>query len=164
MRTVLQRMTDGPIHLRPELLSAQRPVKKKSPSFSSRWQFWRYNLGGGRYRSVARSPDDSDGSDSSAMVDHEERSSRDRSGHERHVFGGMKQVLGPKSDARLRRSTIVLLIVWFTISYGSYGVATWNNALFADVGLSNPYLCSFIYSLSNLPGNVASILLVERVS
>lgn len=166
MRTVLQRMTNAPVYLPPELLAAPRPVRKKAPSISSRWQFWRHSLGGGRYHSVSgRSPDDGDGVEGSAMVDAEEEKddSRDRHGHERHACGGVRQVLCPGSDARLRRSTIVLVVVWFTISYGSYGVATWNNALFADVGLSNPYLCSFIYSLSNLPGNVASILLVERV-
>lgn len=57
----------------------------------------------------------------------------------------------------------MLVVVWFTISYGSYGVATWNNQLFTDVGLSNPYLCSFIYSISTLPGNIGSIFLIERV-
>lgn len=166
MSIVLERMTNAPVHLPPALLAEQRPVRRKAPSFSSWWQFWRYSLGGGGlYHSVlGRLPDDGEGTESSAMVDPEEMGSRDRDGHERHVCGGMKHVLCPGSDTRLRRSTIVLVIVWFTISYGSYGVATWNNELFADVGLSNPYLCSFIYALSNLPGNVGSILLVERVS
>lgn len=74
------------------------------------------------------------------------------------------RVLCPGNDTRLKRSTIVLVIVWFSLSYSTYGVATWNNQLFADVGLSNPYLCSFIYSISTLPGNVGSIFLVGRVS
>ena len=167
MKTVLQRMTNAPVYVPPELLVTRRPLRKVAPNLSSRWQFCRSSLGGWGYHSVSRrSPDDGDGTESSgtAMVDPDEDGSRDRYGHERHVCGGVKHVLCPGGDARLRRSTIVLVIVWFTISYGSYGVATWNNALFADVGLSNPYLCSFIYSLSNLPGNVGSILLVERVS
>lgn len=81
----------------------------------------------------------------------------------RRYDGGLMRVLCSGDDPKLLRSTAVLVVVWFTISYGTYGVATWNNQLFADVGLRNPYLCSFIFALSNLPGNVASILLVERV-
>lgn len=173
MAAVLERMTNTRFHLSPELLAERRPAARttKTPCYSSRWQFWRYSLGEGRYHSVsARLPDDADGTECFATVDSEGEGSRDRDrdrdrhGHDRQVCGGVRHVLCPGSDTRLRRSTIVLVVVWFTISYGSYGVATWNNQLFADVGLSNPYLCSFIYSLSNLPGNVASILLVERVS
>ncbi|CBJ25636.1 conserved unknown protein [Ectocarpus siliculosus] len=77
--------------------------------------------------------------------------------------GGVMRILCPGNDARLQRATIVLVVVWFTLSYGTFGVATWNNQVFADIGLSNPYLCSVIYSLSDLPGNVASIFLVEQV-
>lgn len=78
--------------------------------------------------------------------------------------GGVMRILCPGNDARLQRATIVLVVVWFTLSYGTYGIATWNNQVFAGIGLSNPYLCSVVYSLSDLPGNVASIFLVERVS
>lgn len=169
MSTVLRKITHAPVYLSPGLLAEQRPVRRKGTTFSARWQFWRYRLGGGLYHSVSRRLPDGE-EDSASMVDPQEEGSRDRDRgrdryeHERHTCEGVKQVLCPGSDARLRRSTIVLVVVWFSISYGSYGVATWNNQLFADVGLSNPYLCSFIYSLSNLPGNVGSILLVERVS
>lgn len=155
MSTVLRRITNAPVHLPPEMLAEQRAVRRNGPSFSTRWQSWRNSLGGGVYHSVP----------AGRVVDpKEEEGFSDRYGNKRHVCAGVRQVLCPGSDARLRRSTIVLVVVWFTLSYGSYGVATWNNQLFADVGLSNPYLCSFIYSLSNLPGNVGSIILVERVS
>lgn len=164
MSTVLQRMTNAPVNLPPELLAGQRPVRRKGSSFSTRWKLWRYSLGGGAYHRVSGRLSD-DGTDNiSAMADPEEEGSSDRYGHKKHVCAGVKQVLCPGNDARLRRSTTVLVVVWFTLSYASYGVATWNNQLFADVGLSNPYLCSFIYSLSTLPGNVGSIILVERVS
>eukprot|EP00903_Cladosiphon_okamuranus_P018072 g16631.t1 len=175
MSTVVQRMSNAPVHLPPEWLAEPRPARSNTKTeaanhgFSSRWEFWRYSLGEGRYRSISgRVPDDVNGPESSAVVDPEGEGSRDRCrdryGHDGQVCrGDVKQVLCAGSDTRLRRSAIILVVVWFTISYGSYGVATWNNQLFADVGLSNPYLCSFIYSLSNLPGNVGSILLVERI-
>lgn len=63
----------------------------------------------------------------------------------------------------VRSSLVVLTVVWFTISYGTYGISTWNNALFAHLGLSNPYACSFIFALCSSLGNLASIVLVEKV-
>ncbi|KAG5177515.1 major facilitator superfamily domain-containing protein [Tribonema minus] len=61
------------------------------------------------------------------------------------------------------RTTYVLMATWFALSYGSYGISTWNATLFADIGLGNPFASSFVYALGNLPGNVVSILYVERV-
>lgn len=63
----------------------------------------------------------------------------------------------------VRRSLLVLMVVWFTISYGSYGVDTWNNVLFSDIGLPNPYVCSFIFALGGLPGSLWTIFMVEKV-
>ncbi|CAM9548273.1 unnamed protein product, partial [Phaeothamnion confervicola] len=64
----------------------------------------------------------------------------------------------------LARTTWVLMAVWFALSYGSYGIATWNNQLFRDFGLGgSSYLSSFLFALANLPGNVVSVLLIERV-
>jgi len=172
MDTVLRRMTNAPVNLPPGLLAEHlrvRPVTRKDPSSSStgRWQSWRFRLRGGRYRSVSSQSSPPNTGENSAigcpLEDDVDACSSDGGGHEEDSFTGMRQVLCPRNDARLRRSMIVLVVVWFTLSYGSYGVATWNNQLFADVGLSNPYLCSFIYSISTLPGNVGSIFLVERV-
>jgi MFS transporter, VNT family, synaptic vesicle glycoprotein 2 len=61
------------------------------------------------------------------------------------------------------RTSTVLMLVWFSLSYGSYGVSTWSSQLFTDIGLGNPFLSSLIYSLANLPGNVFSVLFVERI-
>lgn len=156
MGVVLRRMTDAPIYLPPELVAKDQPVRRKGPSFAARWQSWRFSVGGGGYHSVS-------GSATSDIVE-DEAHPRDRGARDQIFDGGVMRVLCPGNDTRLKRSTIVLVVVWFSLSYGTYGVATWNNQLFADVGLSNPYLCSFIYSISTLPGNVGSILLAEQVS
>lgn len=134
--------------------------------FATRGRFWGHNirqgqqhrlLGGGKSRDAR--DDRSAGDDSDEESDPSECNRMTRT-----YDGGVMQILCPGDDLSLRQSTAVLVLVWFTLSYGTYGVATWNNQLFADIGLSNPYLCSFIFALSNLPGNVASIILVERVS
>ncbi|CAM9866041.1 unnamed protein product [Pylaiella littoralis] len=155
MSAVLRRMTNAPVYLPPELLAKQQPVKREGPNLTARWQSWRYSLGGGGYHNVSGSATNNVGDD--------DASSWERGAQEEGFHGGVMRVLCPGNDTRLKRSTIVLVIVWFSLSYSTYGVATWNNQLFADVGLSNPYLCSFIYSISTLPGNVGSIFLVGRV-
>lgn len=61
------------------------------------------------------------------------------------------------------RQTIVLLVIWFTLSFGSYGISTWISILFGDVGIGNPYAASFIFALANLPGNVVSLMYLDTV-
>ncbi|CAN0119107.1 unnamed protein product [Ectocarpus sp. 4 AP-2014] len=164
MRVVLQRMTNAPVHL-PSGLVQHRPTRRPGPSFASAWQSWRRSLGRRWYQIVpGLAPDHN--TETSAMINNPKdeigRSSESSSTQDQRD-GGVMRILCPGNDARLQRAVIVLVVVWFTLSYGTYGVATWNNQVFADIGLSNPYLCSFVYSLSDLPGNVASIFLVERV-
>lgn len=62
---------------------------------------------------------------------------------------------------QFRRSTIVLLIIWFTLSFGSYGISTWISVLFSDVGIGNAYAASFIFAMANLPGNIISLLYID---
>eukprot|EP01036_Dinobryon_divergens_P037035 gene37035-48350_t len=57
----------------------------------------------------------------------------------------------------LFHSTATLAIIWFSLSFGSYGLSTWIAILFRDVGLSNPYGQAFLFALATLPGNVFSV-------
>jgi len=80
--------------------------------------------------------------------------------------GRIGAVRVPESIALLLRddrkgTTLILSVIWFMLSFGSYGMATWISTLFADVGISNPYAASFIFALANLPGNAASLLYIE---
>lgn len=63
----------------------------------------------------------------------------------------------------LLKTTIVLLVIWFTLCFGSYGISTWISELFVDVGVSNAFEDAFIFALANLPGNIISIMYVETV-
>lgn len=57
-------------------------------------------------------------------------------------------------DPILRVTTVSLLLSWFCLSFGSYGLATWITVLFKRIGLSDPFANAFIYAAANLPGNL----------
>lgn len=61
----------------------------------------------------------------------------------------------------LRKTTLILLVIWFTLCFGSYGISTWISELFMNIGVSNVYADAFIFALANLPGNLISIYYVE---
>jgi hypothetical protein len=66
-------------------------------------------------------------------------------------------------ERKLLPSTLVYMFIWFTLSFGSYGISTWITVLFEDVGIGNVYASAFIFALANLPGNIVSILYVEQI-
>ncbi|OQR96613.1 synaptic vesicle glycoprotein [Thraustotheca clavata] len=67
------------------------------------------------------------------------------------------------STYSLRRISIFLFIVSFAMSFGSYGISTWITSLFKTIGLSNPYANAFLYAGANLPGNLFSFTMVDRL-
>lgn len=58
----------------------------------------------------------------------------------------------------LSQTTIPLQVLWFTLSFGTYGITTWINSLFVAVHLQNLYFNSFLFALANLPGNIICVL------
>lgn len=54
-------------------------------------------------------------------------------------------------------------MVWFALSFGSYGVATWIGDVFEKLGYEDPYGVALLYALGAVPGNVIAINLVEQV-
>jgi MFS family permease len=63
---------------------------------------------------------------------------------------------------QLQQTTGPLQMVWFSLSFGSYGLLTWINRLFFEVHLQNVYQNALLFALSNLPGNILSALLMDR--
>jgi MFS family permease len=63
----------------------------------------------------------------------------------------------------LRQTTCSLQVVWFSLSFGSYGLYTWINKLFVAVHLENVYFNALLFALSNLPGNLLSAYFLDRV-
>ena len=80
-----------------------------------------------------------------------------------HAYcAGVRELLRGRSRATL----LALALAWFGLNFGYYGLATWVTVL---IGSSSPTLASsqyaiaLLYAGANLPGNLASIMLVERV-
>jgi MFS family permease len=61
----------------------------------------------------------------------------------------------------LKFSTYIYSVIWFSLSFGSYGISTWINVLFENIGVGNVYLNSFIFALANLPGNMFAIYYID---
>lgn len=95
------------------------------------------------------------------------------SGESSSIMSYLKQLFSKMSKSEsttmflfspsLRFTTINLIIVWFTLSFGSYGLATWISVLFEDIGVGNAYAESFIFALANIPGNYVSVFYVEQI-
>lgn len=64
----------------------------------------------------------------------------------------------------LVQTTLNLQLIWFVLSFGSYGLLTWINTLFEEVHLQNVYTNALLFAFANLPGNVISALLMDRGS
>lgn len=64
---------------------------------------------------------------------------------------------------QIRQVTLALQMVWFSLSFGSYGLYTWINKLFFEVHLQNVYFNALLFAMSNLPGNVLSAFLMDRI-
>mmetsp|Transcript_26634 Transcript_26634/g.54844 ORF Transcript_26634/g.54844 Transcript_26634/m.54844 type:complete len:738 (-) Transcript_26634:29-2242(-) len=62
----------------------------------------------------------------------------------------------------LSRTTLPLKTIWFSLSFGTYGITTWINSLFVAIHLENIYFNSFLFALANLPGNILSVIYSDR--
>lgn len=65
---------------------------------------------------------------------------------------------------RLRRTSLLLWVIWFAISLGYYGVFTWLPTFFRTSGMEllPVYQNTFILALAQLPGYFSAAYLVEK--
>ncbi|MDI6695385.1 MAG: MFS transporter [Anaerolineales bacterium] len=65
----------------------------------------------------------------------------------------------------VRRVTLLLWVIWFTISLGYYGVFTWLPSYFRLKGMAllPVYQNTFLLALAQLPGYFSAAYLVERL-
>lgn len=62
-----------------------------------------------------------------------------------------------------RYTSSLFVIVWFTLCFSSYGLSTWINVLYDNIGLTNVYASSFVYALASLPGYIFAINYLDKV-
>lgn len=67
------------------------------------------------------------------------------------------------SSRLLPRTTLPLQLLWFCLSFATYGITTWINTLFVQIRLENLYANSFLFALATLPGNIVTLLYSDKV-
>ena len=77
----------------------------------------------------------------------------------RIILDTIQKLYSPKL---LTRTTLPLQTIWFTLSFGTYGITTWINTLFVDIHLENIYFNAFLFALASLPGNIISIMYSDK--
>jgi MFS family permease len=80
----------------------------------------------------------------------------------REAFRDFMESTSKLYSPQLRSTTMPLQMVWFSLSFGSYGILTWINSLFVAVHLENVYFNALLFSFSNLPGNILSGVWMDR--
>ncbi len=79
-----------------------------------------------------------------------------------HVMSATKQLFRPETI----RPTLVLMAVWFSLSFGFYGLSLWLPHYYEHGGVDTSvdiYRVSFYVALSNLPGNIFATWAVEKL-
>ena len=75
--------------------------------------------------------------------------------------------LAPGGLRRLVRSSasplLCLMLAWSGLSFGYYGLSTWVTVLLAQSGVPDANAVSVVYAAANLPGNLASVALIDRL-
>jgi VNT family MFS transporter (synaptic vesicle glycoprotein 2) len=66
------------------------------------------------------------------------------------------------SSRLLPRTTLPLQLLWFCLSFASYGITTWINTIFVAIQLENLYFNSFLFALASLPGNIATMVYSDK--
>lgn len=64
----------------------------------------------------------------------------------------------------LKRTSVLLVIVWFALSFGWYGLILWIPTLFQNIGFEmNNYEAAFYVAAANLPGNIVSAVVMDKL-
>mmetsp|Transcript_22912 Transcript_22912/g.54147 ORF Transcript_22912/g.54147 Transcript_22912/m.54147 type:complete len:186 (+) Transcript_22912:362-919(+) len=62
------------------------------------------------------------------------------------------------------RTTLLCVVVWFAICFGWYGITVWIPTFLEEKHIQeNLYFSAFLVAAANLPGNIVSALVVDRI-
>ena len=73
------------------------------------------------------------------------------------------KILRELYSKRMIRTTCLLTVTWFTLSFGWYGIILWVPKLFDRFGHDDIYGDALLVQIATLPGNVASAILIDRL-
>lgn len=74
-----------------------------------------------------------------------------------------KQSIQTLYTPKMRSTTLPLQAIWFSLSFGSYGLLIWINSIFVEVHLKDVYTNALLFAVANLPGNVVSGAFMDKV-
>ena len=66
------------------------------------------------------------------------------------------------SSQLLPRTTLPLQLLWFCLSFATYGITTWINTLFVQIQLESIFFNSFLFALATLPGNIITLIYSDK--
>lgn len=73
---------------------------------------------------------------------------------------GLSDFLHPS----IRRTSLLLVVCWFTLSFGWYGLILWIPTLFKQQSFElDAYQDAFLVAAANLPGNIIAAFLMDRI-
>jgi len=95
----------------------------------------------------------------------QDRASEDKPVQEKALQGPLPSRVGALFSQELRRTTLLLWVIWFLISIGYYGIFTWLPSWLRTKGFALPavYPYSFFMALAQLPGYFSAAYLVEKI-
>lgn len=79
-------------------------------------------------------------------------------------MAGMQQTLRDFFHPALRRTSVLLMVVWFSLSFGWYGLILWIPTLFKEQEFElDAYQDAFLVAAANLPGNLLASYLMDKM-
>lgn len=61
------------------------------------------------------------------------------------------------------KSTLTIQFIWFSLSFGTYGLIIWINTIFSEISPESVYINAIIFAAANLPGNIISAICLDRI-
>lgn len=74
----------------------------------------------------------------------------------------IQQLIAGLYTKNIWRTTIMLQILWMTISFGA-GLITWINVVLKRIHVSDVYLDAFYFAIATIPGNIAAVMLLDKL-
>ena len=74
-----------------------------------------------------------------------------------------KTIQSLRDSPALLKQAILLLIIYTSLAFASYGITTWISLLYKNVGITNEYKAALIFASAQLPANVISVYFIDSV-